>query len=85
LARALQLEKVDEGDPNHRDERTRVTVLELVFERGTRKWQFVWNGIKISAPIKHDEFLQSWSRENTSSRKETFLMLRSGYFNPLIQ
>lgn len=38
------------------DEITKVTVLKIVFERGYRKWQFVWNGIKISAPIVSDAF-----------------------------
>jgi hypothetical protein len=32
------------------------TVIKFVFEKGTRKWQFVWNQIKIYAPITDDEF-----------------------------
>ena len=31
-------------------------MLKLVFERGPRKWQFVWNGVKISDAIRSDEF-----------------------------
>jgi hypothetical protein len=42
--------------PGFKDERTKVTILKIVFERGMRKWQFVWNGIRISAPIKDDAF-----------------------------
>jgi hypothetical protein len=50
-------EEVGEDDnKTFKDEKTKLTVLKLVFERGNRKWQFVWNGIKISAPIRSDEF-----------------------------
>ena len=36
------------SEPNKfKDERTKVTVLKIVFERGDRKWQFVWNGSKF--------------------------------------
>ena len=49
-------EKEDDKNKKFQDERTKLTVLKLVFERGNRKWQFVWNGIRISAPIKSDEF-----------------------------
>jgi hypothetical protein len=55
LARLGQSEPSPE--PNKfKDERTNVTVLKIVFERGNRKWQFVWNGFKISAPITDEEF-----------------------------
>jgi hypothetical protein len=49
-------EETDKDDEPFRDERTHLTVLKIVFERGTRKWQFVWNGIRISAPIKDEVF-----------------------------
>ena len=45
-----------EGDRKIYDERTKVVVLKAILERGGRKWQFVWNGIKISAPIRSDTF-----------------------------
>lgn len=45
----------DDGREVH-EERTKVTVLKAIFERSSRRWQFVWNGIKISAPIKNDIF-----------------------------
>lgn len=55
----LTREPIDDGEDSNKtfkDDRTRLTVLKLVFERGNRKWQFVWNGIKISAPIRSDSF-----------------------------
>ncbi len=33
-----------------------VGVVKAVFERGSRKWQFIWLGRKISAPITDQEF-----------------------------
>ncbi|MEN0652941.1 MULTISPECIES: hypothetical protein [Hyphobacterium] len=36
--------------------REMVGVIKAVFERGHRKWQFVWNGQKISAPIIDESF-----------------------------
>jgi hypothetical protein len=45
----------DDSRETH-DERTKVTVLKAIFERGARKWQFVWNGVKISAPIRSESF-----------------------------
>ena len=37
--------------PDQRD-----LVLKAVFQRGPRKWEFVWNSIRISAPIRDDTF-----------------------------
>ena len=31
-------------------------LLKIILEKGSRKWEFVWNGIKISAPITDDNF-----------------------------
>lgn len=33
-----------------------LTVHKAVFERSTRKWEFVWNGFRISAPIVDQTF-----------------------------
>lgn len=33
-----------------------VSVHKAVFERSTRKWEFIWNGFKISAPILDQTF-----------------------------
>ncbi|HXJ00186.1 MAG TPA: hypothetical protein VNH44_03120 [Micropepsaceae bacterium] len=46
------------ADANHRvvEQRADLVVLRAVLERGNRKWQFVWNGIRIPAPIKDATF-----------------------------
>ncbi len=31
-------------------------ILRAILERGNRKWEFVWRGIKISAPVLDDKF-----------------------------
>ncbi|MBT1451508.1 hypothetical protein KJ365_11515 [Glaciecola sp. XM2] len=31
-------------------------ILRAILERGTRKWEFVWRGIKISAPVLDEKF-----------------------------
>jgi hypothetical protein len=53
--RAIELE----GDPNRRTKSENATlhVLKAVFQASNRKWDFVWNGVKISAPITDAAFL----------------------------
>lgn len=48
-----------EGDPNRRSKEESATlhVLKAVFQASNRKWDFVWNGVKISAPISDPVFL----------------------------
>lgn len=38
------------------DQEAELKLLKIILEKGNRKWEFVWNGIKISAPITHDAF-----------------------------
>ncbi|HUY69310.1 MAG TPA: hypothetical protein VMV79_08425 [Alphaproteobacteria bacterium] len=38
------------------EKNAKLVVIKAVFERSERKWQFVWNGIRISAPIKDQTF-----------------------------
>ena len=54
LAQAGRIET--SSQPGFKDERTRITIIKMIFARSTRKWEFVWNGIRISAPIKDDDF-----------------------------
>lgn len=49
------------------DEGTRVIteivdlqILKAVLEKGNRKWEFMWRGIKISAPITSDKFYKDF-------------------------
>ena len=38
------------------DEATPLTVVKAVFQRGPRKWEFIWKGHRISAPITDSKF-----------------------------
>lgn len=55
--RVREIESVDDPSRRDRDERATVYVLKAVFQASNRKWEFVWNGIKISAPIHDAAFL----------------------------
>ena len=45
-----------EDGRRYRDERTRVTIIKAIFQRGSRKWEFVWQGLRISAAIQDPSF-----------------------------
>ncbi len=47
---------VDDGDTKVTDEESDLTVMKAVFQRGNRKWEFIWKGIRISAPITDPTF-----------------------------
>jgi hypothetical protein len=49
------------------DERAKLVVLKAIFERSERRWQFVWNSIRISASIKDTSFF-----DKLASREYTF-------------
>jgi hypothetical protein len=42
-----------------RPRRAHLTVIKAVLKRGTRKWQFNWQGIPVSAPIKDASFFDA--------------------------
>lgn len=35
-------------------------ILRAILERGSRKWEFVWRGVKISAPVLDDQFFSDF-------------------------
>lgn len=37
-----------------------LNILRAILERGNRKWEFVWRGIKISAPVLDDSFFNDF-------------------------
>ncbi|GLQ05867.1 hypothetical protein [Sneathiella chinensis] len=47
----------EEERRRQREEQADLLIIRAIFERGMRKWQFVWrDGIKISAPILDEDF-----------------------------
>ena len=52
----VEPEEEDEENYKSTDQPARLVVVRAIFERSSRRWQFVWNGIKISAPITDPTF-----------------------------
>lgn len=44
------------GDERELVETTDLQIVRAILEKSRRRWQFVWNGIKISAPVLDDAF-----------------------------
>jgi hypothetical protein len=57
----LALLSEPELETKEREERTRLIIIRAILEKSNRRWQFIWNGIKISAPILDDEFYDDFS------------------------
>lgn len=55
--RVREIELADDPMRRHKDEKATLNVLKAVFQASNRKWEFVWNGVKISAPIEDAVFL----------------------------
>ncbi len=56
---AIQAMNIDvPPDPATRpvEEQCELQIVRAILERGRRKWEFMWRGVKISAPISHEGF-----------------------------
>ena len=51
------------------DTKAVLSVHKAVFERSTRKWEFVWQGFRISAPILDDTFFDRLEARQISIRQ----------------
>jgi hypothetical protein len=38
------------------EEQCELQIVKAILERGRRKWEFMWRGVRISAPILHEDF-----------------------------
>lgn len=55
------------------DQDTALTIVKAVFERSSRKWEFVWRGFDISAPIRDQSFFDRLeARQISISQGDTF-------------
>ncbi len=52
----LSNELIIEEDIRESIERTHLQIVRAILERSKRRWEFVWNGIKISAPVTDNDF-----------------------------
>jgi hypothetical protein len=63
----------DEDEEREVTEFAVVTVIKAVFEKSGRKWEFIWNGVRISAPIMDEDFLNELQSRRVSIKSgDTF-------------
>lgn len=82
LPKPLSLEKAPTRDIEQIAE---VEVLRAIFERSTRRWEFVWNGIRIPAPVLHDAFYEDLATHKVTLATGDVLRVRlkiKQYMNP---
>lgn len=51
-----QEQKEEDEDRRVVEQDAELKLLKVILEKGSRKWEFVWNGFKISAPVTADKF-----------------------------
>jgi hypothetical protein len=53
-------------DPDSRlvQERAELQIIKAILEKSRRKWEFMWRGIKISAPVTHEQFYVNFFAHN---------------------
>ena len=47
---------LDESGSRDFVETTDLQITRAILERGRKRWQFVWRGVRISAPVLDDQF-----------------------------
>ncbi|MCC7146528.1 MAG: hypothetical protein IT443_08785 [Phycisphaeraceae bacterium] len=59
-----QLSTAPGEDPSTRiiEERCSLQIVKAILEKSHRKWEFVWRGVKISAPIIDEKFYADFSK-----------------------
>jgi hypothetical protein len=52
------------GDPNEREleEIADLQIIRAILVRSARRWQFIWNGIRISAPVSDAQFYSDFAQ-----------------------
>lgn len=51
------------------NERATLQLIKIILEKGKRKWEFAWKGIKISAPVSDDKFWDRMARGEVSIKQ----------------
>ena len=44
-------------------------LIKVILERGRRKWEFAWKGIKISAPVLDEDFWDKMAKGDVSIKQ----------------
>ena len=61
---SLAIRPVDDPDSRVVLESAELQIIKAILEKSKRKWEFMWRGIKISAPVVHEQFYVSFFAHN---------------------
>lgn len=61
---SLAVRTPDDPDARVVHERAELQIIKAILEKSKRKWEFMWRGIKISAPVVHEQFYVSFFAHN---------------------
>lgn len=56
IFQTLANEAPEDPDARVMSERAELQIIKAILDRSKRKWEFMWRGIKISAPVVHEQF-----------------------------
>lgn len=56
ILQTLATEIPDDPDARVITESAELQIIKAILEKSKRKWEFMWRGIKISAPVTHEQF-----------------------------
>lgn len=62
--KSLAIRPTDDPDTRIVMERAELQIIKAILEKSKRKWEFMWRGIKISAPVAHEQFYVSFFAHN---------------------
>ena len=65
-----------ETDERTLEEITDLRILRAILERSRRKWEFVWNGIRIPAPVNDERFFDAFSAHRITIAPGDLLRVR---------
>lgn len=57
---ALAAETVEDPDSRVVTEQAEIQIVKAILRRSTRRWEFVWRGVTISAPVIDDRFYKEF-------------------------
>lgn len=58
------------------DEQTELQIMRAILERSKRRWEFVWSGMRISAPVTDDSFFEDFFAHRVTIAPGDALLVR---------
>jgi hypothetical protein len=72
----LNVDRSPREDERERFEETSLVILRAILERSRRRWEFVWNGVRISAPVTDDRFYDKFFNHQITVAPGDMLLVR---------